>query len=43
MWDNSPLGTIEHKDWMQCGTIPRWLQWNTQGGCDVTSCDKVRL
>ena len=43
MWDYPPLGAVEHKGGMRCGThVPRGAMEHT-GGCDVTSCDKVRL
>ncbi len=43
MWDYPPLGAVEHKRGMRCGTHLPLGAMEHKGGCDVTSCDKVRL
>ena len=43
MWDYPPLGAVEHKGGMRCGTHLPLGAMEHKGGCDVTSCDKVRL
>ena len=43
MWDYPPLGAVEHKRGMRCGTHLPLGAMELKGGCDVTSCDKVRL